>query len=110
MPTVLVTPGKLEENPPRQILNPRLVIAVDSTGKYMQTIKMIYPNPHVSYMFPGIHKMNAWSREILVLSILKIGLLRTVETTLNKEISLKYSKRTLILLTIKCMQLSCKKK
>ena len=59
---------------------------------------MIDPKPHVSYMDPGSHQMNARSWEILVLNILKLGILRTAGTIPQLEINLTVRNRTIILL------------
>ena len=44
MPTVLVSAGKLEENPPLQLITPRLVISLASTKKDMYIIQKENPN------------------------------------------------------------------
>ena len=44
MPTMLVSPGKLGENTPRQLLTPRRVRALESSEKGMYIIRRIYCN------------------------------------------------------------------
>ena len=44
MPTMLVSAGKLEEKPPRQLINPILVRAMASIEKGMYSIQRIDPS------------------------------------------------------------------
>ena len=81
VPAVLVTAGKREENPPCQMLTPRLVRVLESVENSMYFIRTIDINTLVSSMAPDIHYMNERSWGGLVLSIMKSGLLSTASRT-----------------------------
>ena len=51
----------------------------------MCTIRRVIPNLCVSSMAPGLNQMNAMSCDNLVLSMIKVSLLRTVGTILEKK-------------------------
>ena len=74
MPSVMVTAGKREDKPPRDILTPRRVRYLASVEKDMYTTQIVIQKP-VSYMVPEIHQMNARSWETLVISMLKSDLM-----------------------------------
>ena len=94
MPTVLITVGKWDDNPPNQIITPRWSRALSGTEKGMYINQMIYTNPHVSSMALVINQMNAKYWGTLVQSILKAGLLRTAGTIPKMERNLTDSKIT----------------
>ena len=75
-PTVLVTAGKREDNPTRDILTQRWVGDMVSTENNMWISHRVNGKPVLSTA-PGILLMNSRSREILVLSTLMVSLLRT---------------------------------
>ena len=58
---------------------------------------------------PGINQMNVRSWETLVLSEIKVGLLRTTSIISQTERNSTGSKRIMLLLTVKLMKSSCRK-
>ena len=84
----------------------------DSTGKCRKTYfdhPMVDTNPDVSYISPVIHQMNARSWGNLVLSTLKLGLLRTADTILQTERNLTSIKIIMLLLTFQLIKSSRRK-
>ena len=75
-----------------------------SAEKGMYIIRRINPDTLVSTMALVIHQKNAQFWEKLVLSILKVGLLRTADMTSKLEINLTDRKRTILLLIMQRMR------
>ena len=62
----------------------------------MYTILRVSPNPHVSYLAPGIHQMNARSQDTLVLNTVEVGLLKTAGMLKKTEINSTVIKRIVL--------------
>ena len=96
MPTVLVTSGK-------KIGDAALSQTYSAMSESAGNIRKRYVDrptgelKYVSYTAPGIHHMNVGSWENLVLSMLKVSLLRTMGSILYQEINLTGSKRIMLL-------------
>ena len=73
MPTVLVTAGKIEENPPRHGLAPRRVRARESAEKGMYISRQVNQKP-VSSTALDILQKNVRYWGTLELSMLRLGL------------------------------------
>ena len=80
------------------------MIVLKSAGKGMEIIWMIAIITLVSFMTPGIHKINARSWGNLVLSILKTRLRITVGMIPRLDINFTYIMITIVLLILYWMK------
>ena len=77
IPTVMVTAGKIDDNPPLHRITPRWVRALASAEKNMQIARQDNQK-HVSFTALSITMMDVRSWETLAISALKVSLLRTM--------------------------------